>query len=197
MLKIVLEPQFEPLTLAEVKLHCRVIGSDDDTLLASLIVAARQRAEHELERSLMLQTWSQVIDSFEEGDIRLGMPPVIDVDSVEYVDTAGVLQPLATDQWSFLSSPNPGFVVPAYGAAWPATLDVAEAVTVTFRAGYSSSPTEATQQAAVPKAIKQWMLLQIGALYENREAIAAGVSVAELPGRLVDGLLDRYRLLSV
>ena len=44
--------------------------------------------------------------------------------------------------------------------------------------------------AAVPAAIKQWMLLQIGHLYEHRES-ASDFQVYATP--YVDGLLDPYR----
>ena len=40
----------------------------------------------------------------------------------------------------------------------------------------------------------QWLLQQVAAMYRNREAFAQGLTVAELPGRFVDGLLDAQRL---
>ena len=50
--------------------------------------------------------------------------------------------------------------------------------------GYGDSP------ADVPNAIRQWMLLQIGHLYENRES-ASKFKVEALP--FVDRLLDPFR----
>ena len=46
------------------------------------------------------------------------------------------------------------------------------------------------QAAAVPAAIKQWMLLQLGHLYEHRES-ASDFQVYATP--FIDGLLDPYR----
>lgn len=40
-------PSAEPLTLAEVKAHLRLDGSDEDALLASLISTAREHLERE------------------------------------------------------------------------------------------------------------------------------------------------------
>ena len=48
--------------------------------------------------------------------------------------------------------------------------------------------------AAVPDGIKSWIKLHVGALYRNREAFSQGVSVAELPNRFTDSLLDPWRL---
>ncbi len=81
----------------------------------------------------------------------------------------------------------PGWAVPAIETDWPDTqADAINAVRVRFTAGYGAA-------AAVPANIKQWMLLQIAAAYRNREAFAAGITVADLPNRWVDGLLDSER----
>src|SRR5262245_53160596 len=101
-LRLITPPAFEPVTLAEAKAHCRIVINDDDSLVANLISVARERAEHETGRSLMLQAWEQVQDEL-AGDVRLGMPPVIDVDLFSYVDPDGVLRTLPPDQWTFVS----------------------------------------------------------------------------------------------
>ena len=59
-------PSAEPLSLAEAKLHLRV-GADiteDDGLIAALIVTARQQAEHRTGRALVSQQWRYAIDAF-------------------------------------------------------------------------------------------------------------------------------------
>ena len=60
-------PATEPIDLATAKLHCRVDGTDEDTLIAALIVAAREQAEHETGRALVTQTWEQVHDAFPDA----------------------------------------------------------------------------------------------------------------------------------
>lgn len=46
----------------------------------------------------------------------------------------------------------------------------------------------------VPKAIKQWILLRIASLYENRESVFTGQAMQAAPRDFADGLLDRYRI---
>jgi uncharacterized phiE125 gp8 family phage protein len=48
----------------------------------------------------------------------------------------------------------------------------------------------------IPAAIRAWMLLAIGTLYENRESVAIDqrLVMAQLPTEFFDGLLDAYRL---
>ena len=42
IIKVITAPTSEPITLAEAKAQCRVDGTDEDTLITSLIGAARQ-----------------------------------------------------------------------------------------------------------------------------------------------------------
>ena len=52
-LKLITAPATEPVTLAEAKVHLRC-GDDEDALLGVLIQAAREQAEHQLGRALVL-----------------------------------------------------------------------------------------------------------------------------------------------
>jgi hypothetical protein len=79
------------------------------------------------------------------------------------------------------------------GATYPALWGGPGVVEINYTAGYSAG-NEAAQQAAVPYGIKAWLLLTIGTLYANREGIQTGVSVAALPDRFTDSLLDRFKV---
>lgn len=184
-LKRITAPDTEPITLAEAKKHLRVEHDVDDTLIGALIAAAREQAEHELGRALVTQTWSRVLDAFPVAEIPLGMPPVRSVASIVYIDPDGAETTLPADQYALDATTSPGWVLPAADSAWPATMDTANAVEIRFVCGYGSA-------ADVPQAIRQWMLLQIGAMYRHREAV--GPANAELAGRFVDRLLDPYRV---
>lgn len=177
-------PAAEPLSLAEAKLHCKVDVTDDDALITALIVAARRLAEAQTGRVLVTQSWKQTLDALPVAAIALYLPPLQSVQSVKYYDIDGVQKTLAGTDYTVHTSTQLGLVVPAYGTTWPGTRDVPEAVEIAFTAGYGNA-------AAVPQEIKQWMLLQIGHWYENREA--SGDRRDPLP--YVDALLDPYRVL--
>lgn len=188
-LKRISDPGAEPITLTEAKLHLRVEHTVDDDLITALIQAARERAEHLLGRSLITQIWTRVLDAFPTAEIELGVPPVQSISSVAYIDGNGDSQTMPSADYSLDNTTLPGWVLPSENlSTWPSTLDTANAVTVTFVAGYGASGT------AVPAAIKAWMKMEIGTLYKHREAIMAGVSVAELPGGFHERLLDPYRI---
>lgn len=179
-------PASEPITLAEAKLHCRVDGNDDDTLITALIVAAREQAEHETGRALITQTWELVQDQFPEAFV-LRKAPIQSVESVKYLDDAtGTQQTLAPADYILDKDSEPGYVVPGYGKSWPPTWPIANAVRVRYVCGYGAA-------GVVPQAVKQWMLLAIGTMYAQRETFVAG-QIGSIPDRFWSGLLDPYRL---
>jgi len=179
-------PASEPLALADAKAHCRVDHTDDDALITALIVAAREQAEHETGRALVTQTWELVHDTFPEAFV-LRKAPIASVTSVKYLDPAtGAEQTLDPADALLDKDSEPGYLVPAYGKAWPDSYGVPNAVRCRYVCGYGNA-------AAVPQAIKQWMLLAIGTMYALRETFASG-TVANLPDRFWASLLDPYRL---
>ena len=185
-LALITAPTLAAVTLSEAKLHLRVDASDEDTLIAAMVAAATQRAQHETGRAMMSQVWEQRLDAFPDAEIDLGLPPVQSITSITYIDPAGATQTVAPINYTLDASTPGGWVVPALNYAWPETIAAANAVRVRFVTGAAS-------QSDLPESLKAWILLQLGAMYKHREAFAAGVSVAELPGRFTDSLLDPHR----
>lgn len=179
-------PTEEPISLEQAKLHLRADSADDDALIGALIVAARQLAENNMRRAIMPQTWRLSLDAFPVAGIVLPRPPLISVTSVSYLDAAGDRQIMADTAYRVQTSALEAVIRPLYGSAWPATRRDAESVQVEYRAGYADA-------AAVPAAIKQWLLLCIGTWYANRESAASG-KLEEIPRGHWDALLDAYRI---
>lgn len=177
-----------PVSLATAKQHLRVEHSEDDALITSMIRAAARTAEQQMCRALMSQTWQLLIDEFPAAEIRLERPRVQSITSIVYVNTAGADVTLNPSLYTLDADLLPGWVLPALGTTWPATREQANAVRVTFVSGYGNDA------ASVPDDVAAWLLLQVGALYRNREAFGQGLTVAELPGRFSDALLDAQRL---
>jgi uncharacterized phiE125 gp8 family phage protein len=178
-------PDVEPVMLAEAKAHLYVTHSDDDALIGAYIAAAREDAEHRLQRALVTQTWELALDAFPAA-IVLPMAPLASITSIKYTDTAGVEQTLDPAAYAVDTAAEPGAVVPAYGLAWPATRAERNAVRVRYVAGYGADGT------FVPAAIRQWILLRVGSLFENRESVNVGNIVNDMP--FADGLLDRHKV---
>ena len=126
-------------------------------------------------------------DGRTEFEIYLPNPPLKTVDSVKYYDTAGVLQTLDPATYLVDAISEPARITPAPSTSWPATQNRMNAVQITFTCGYGAAKD-------VPTGIKNWMLVRLGSLFENREEVAIGqrIVVADLP--FVDRLLDSFRV---
>jgi len=188
-------PQLEPISLSEARLHLRIDSDNtaDDALIAVLITAAREQAEHETGRRLITQTREMTLDAFPcSGEaIRLHTDCVKaqSIESITYLDTSSVWQTMSADDYGIDPHSLPGYVFEAEDANWPLDVsDSANAVRVKVVCGYGDAATD------VPDAVRQWMLMQIGAMYAQRESIVLGMSVSEVPMRFVDRLLDPYRV---
>lgn len=176
----------QAVDLAAAKLHLRVDHADEDALITALIAAATDMAGQYTGRSIAKCTWSQQLDAFPAGGLRLLWPPLLSVEAIEYIDVDGAAQALPSASYTVDAHSEPGRLVPASGQSWPATADVLGAVVVSYTAGYG---------AACPEPIRQWMLLQVGHWYRNRESVNVGNIVNTMP--YADGLLDRYRIWSL
>lgn len=191
-LRLITAPATYPVTLTEVKSHLRVDHTDDDTLIQLYINAVTAHVDGKdgfLGRALIDQTWELVLDTFPDNEIKIPLPPLIEVLSVRYDDTAGVQQTISSLTYTVDNVSEPGWVVPA--STWPATFDGINAVRIQFRAGYldASSPPVAN----VPNDIKSAMLLMIGTLYAQRESVVVGEAAVEVPWA-ADVLLRRKRV---
>lgn len=177
----------EPLTLAEAKAHLRVDSSDEDTLISSLIVAARQYAETYTRRTLVSTEYAYTLDAFPStGAIVLPEPPLVSVASVTYIDTNGDSQTWSSSLYTVKTDTMLGTIRPSYNEDFPSTRDQADAVTVNFTAGYADA-------ASVPESLKSAMKLVIGHLYENREQFVIGQAINANPS--ADMLLDLNRVM--
>ena len=186
-------PTIEPLTVDDVKAHCRIDGNAEDTLLTGLIKAARQHIESATNRALISQTITAKCDEWadwhkDETQLWLPMPPLISVTSVQYVDSAGATQTLAANQYTIDTYSLPGRVIPAYGVTWPTPRYQENAITVVYLAGYG------TTAASVPQPIRQAMLFLVAHWYENREPVNIGNITTDLPFT-VAALVAPYRVM--
>ena len=173
----------EPVSLATAQLHLKLdlVGSPpshpDDALVLSMITAARQDAEKYTGLAVAYQTYQLALDAFPRHAIDLGIWPVSQVVSITYVDRAGVTQTLSAANYTLDTFARPSVIHPT--VIWPDTKEMPNAVVVTFRAGFTDG--QSPNSYPVPKAITQAMLLMIGHLYENREAVNVGSIVTTYP----------------
>jgi uncharacterized phiE125 gp8 family phage protein len=174
------------LSLAELRLHLKVDNTDDDGQILLALAAAHRHAQHYTQCSIGQQLLELALDEFPcEGPIQLPQGPVASISSVTYVDPAGATQTVPSSDYALDDFQTPAWLVPAVNTTWPSTLAAVNAVRVQYVAG-SNTPDDAVKYA---------MLLTVGHLYANREAVGPS-NLAELPLG-VQALLDTVRVWSM
>lgn len=176
-LHLVTAPDAEPVDLAEAKAYLVVDFNDDDVLIDALIQSARSHCEAFLKMSLMSTVWDYRIDLGFPREIRLPIGPLSDVAAaavaITYTDLAGVTQTLDSVAFQVSGGDTP-VIRPAYGATWPATLPVLDAVRVRFTAGHATADD-------IPRAVRVAVLMTLGDLYEQRQSAVVGGSASSVP----------------
>jgi uncharacterized phiE125 gp8 family phage protein len=186
---LVTPPAVEPISTADAKAHLRVVDSDDDTYIDSLIVAARQYAENFTRRKLITQTWDVVWDAFPEFNCAPIVPPfprLQSVTSITYKNESGATVTWDSSLYRVDTFSEPARITPVFDGSYPSTQAVINAVTARIVVGYGDAATD------VPQEIIQAMLMHIGHLYEHRESHTQGSPVTTVP-MATDSLLYPYR----
>ena len=163
------------LTAAELKTHCRITTTTEDTYLAVLIASATAYCESYTERSFLTQTWTYTLPRFSHL-IKLKKPPLQSVTSVKYTDRDGVSHTLVSGTDYEIDTTG------VYGSIRLETLPDCEkynpaAVEIIYKAGSTTAPAQA--KLAIMQLAGYW--------YENREALG------QIPEG-VNELLDQVRV---
>ena len=167
----IIEPASEPVSLADAKQYLRLDSgfTDDDTLITSLIQAARRWAEVYTRRRFIYQTVRLEMDFFPgyiDGRvvggashyaavfasganavlaglryaIQLPFPPVQRIVAFTYTDQNGNATPVTPGtQYVADLDSNPARLMPPFGQFWPVAQVIGNAVRIDFVAGYGAT----------------------------------------------------------
>ena len=162
----------------------------EDTLLTSIITAAREQVEDVTGRALITQTWDCYLDEWPEGDrITLPFGNLQSVTSVSWKDTDGTETTLTatTDYLVETNGDQNGAIVLPHGCSWPSgTLYPSNPIKIRIVCGWASAN-------AVPFKIKAALLMVWADLYENRESQTVS-NAGYVQNKTVDALLANARL---
>ena len=183
-LRLTVEPGSEPATVDEVKLDARIDGPELDATIALLIKAARRRCEDLTGRALITQTWQLVLDTFPPDGIRVGKLPIASITSIQYYDSTGTLQTLASDTYTLDADRLPGWIYEAGLNTWPSVRSEENSVIITFVAGYGDAAED------VPAELRYWIRAQAAAAVHAQSA----QTDASVGMDFVNSLLDPYKL---
>lgn len=164
----------EPVTLTEVKQHCRVDFDDDDAVLIGTITAARAHAERYCNARFATQSVERECEDWADLQ-RLADGPVSAVESISYVDPQGEVQFLDDAVYRVNSDGYEPSVTLMDGHAWPAVMTGSK---ITVSGTYGGD---------CPSDVRLAIIAFVDAHYNKREDAARG-----LPA-IVDVLLSNHR----
>ena len=170
-------------TKDEVLAHLRLDAPppEERALLMGYLRGAIDHAESLTGRAFITQTWRLTRDAFCD-EIKIPRVPLISVDSVTYIDTAGATQTLATSVYDV--DTVAGRLLLAYDQSWPSIRNWANSVSITFTAGYGD-------RNAVPEAIRTAILWLVMGEYERDPGMSEKYKAAG------EARLQPYRLVSL
>lgn len=182
-----------PVSLGDLKDQLRIEHNDQDRLLLTKIQAATYEIEGYIEAAVIHRGFVLRLPRFpsvtldDDASLPISNPPLVSVSSITYLDENGVLQLL--DPASYRVSraglyPN---VLPVINSYWPSTLDVDDAVTLEYIAGWASKPSE------VPFGLREAIIIRAGSRVEMPVENGVGGSSWSIDEDLkVDNLLKPF-----
>jgi len=160
-----------PLTLDKARKHLNLIPNDDsppthhdDDQIQDAINDATAWAEAFTRRAISLKRYEMAIDNFPFCS-PVALPfaaPLVDLESIHYLDLMGVEQLLATTIYHVTDHTNPAIFERKYGAFWPAVAKQSGAIKITYTAGFVAD-------AIVPPDIMRALKQVMAEFFENRE----------------------------
>ena len=179
-LSVVTAETAHAITSTEAKNWLRVDGSDDDTVIGNLIIASHNWAKRYTVRTLTTQKLKMSIDSIYDADIPikegsyvgidqditrrsiiLPQSPVASISNVKYYNDEDTESTFASSSYYLDSASGPAKFVLRNGESYPTGLRVANALEITYVAGYGGVND-------VPQDIKHACLIYTAWLFEHR-----------------------------
>ncbi|MEO1542992.1 MAG: head-tail connector protein [Pseudomonadota bacterium] len=180
-------PVLEPVSLDEVKAHLKVDGSEEDLLIASLILTSRLHIESALGLGLITQSFKLMLDAWPRGGaIRLPVRPVQAVEEIRVCDADGGSAVLDASTYDVDVTSAPARIVYVGGPA-PKPGRSVNGIEVDLVAGYGDGPSD------VPAPIRQGLMMLVAHWYEHRDPVEIGSSRTAIPPA-VSNLIKPYRL---
>jgi uncharacterized phiE125 gp8 family phage protein len=161
-------PASEPIALAEAKLFLRVDHNAEDSLIATLIGAAREAVEAGIGRALITRRVRESLDIWRRDAVSgavLGLGPVTNVVAVRLIADNGAQSVIDPERYRLEGHRDrPRLVFPP---GLPATLRSAGGIEIEYDCGY------ADDAADLPVALRVATMQIVASLYELRQGEGA------------------------
>jgi uncharacterized phiE125 gp8 family phage protein len=182
-LDVITAPAALPVTPDELKswLGITQTVTTHDVEIDACLIAARDWVERAGKLTLIKTVRRMTLDGFpeatstnERGIIEFKRSPLIAVDSIKYVDSAGVQQTLEASKYQVDARSDPGRVAPAWGESWPSTRDQLATVELQYQCGFG------TGRDDIPGTLLSLVRFIASHWFSNRETVSVGTGTKEI-----------------
>lgn len=195
--KMTTAPAVDVVSTSEAKSFMRVSGSDDDTIILTMIKAATEWLENYTEKAFINQTWTQTMDcvrdsyhssyitssvlnvpyyyAFDDQNdfVDLARRPLSSITSIATIDEANNSSVYSAS--NYVADTASGRVIFNQGQSLrEQALRGRSSIVITYVAGFGAAAT------AVPSVIKQAILVYTAQLYESRGACEPSMDVLRM-----------------
>ncbi|MEO1198087.1 MAG: head-tail connector protein [Pseudomonadota bacterium] len=187
-LLLVSPPAEEPVSLSEAKAFARIDTDAEDTLISTLIAAARLAVEVRLRQVLVTQGWRYFLDVWpRSGTLDLPIRPIASIDKITVYDADGIPQIVEQTDYLVDRIRDPARIVmrsnrPAPGVA-------VNGIEVDITTGFGAA-------RDIPEPVRTAILHLVAHWYDRREPVAFGAQPTSLPHGF-DTLLTPFRSVSL
>nr|WP_314607334.1 hypothetical protein [uncultured Janthinobacterium sp.] len=165
--------------LAAARANMRIDGDYMDSFLTLWLAGITATMEHEIGQCFIRQTWEVRLGEFPAS---VDLPhPVLNVTSVAYLDVDGTKQTLVPEAYKLVPARYKTSLVPARGAAWPATSPEPHAVIVTVECGYGDTSDK------VPANVQLYLLAKLVDQFDPNTRAEKETAPSPFIARLLDG----------
>lgn len=150
-------PTVEPVSLADMKAHLRVDGTDEDDLVAALVAAARLCVEATTRLALIEQTWRLTLRQWPPlRVVALPLEPILAVSAVRIVEADGALLPLDPALVRLDRGGDPARLIVDMAAAAPETPAGRIEIDVLCGFGATAASVPASLRLAIRLLVARW-----------------------------------------
>lgn len=182
----------EPVLLTDAKIHLGLVDTYYDTLINRLISAARERAETFLNRSLVDKTVVVMLDDHPDNMyVKLPKGPIKSITNIKYWD-GSEMQTLSSDNYEHDIACDPGIL---YFLSMISDLErKVNCIHIEYTVGWGDRTISGhTVKTPMPQPVISAMLMMIRTMFDMREDLVKGITVARVPQN-AEFLLSPYRV---
>lgn len=181
-------PTVEPVTLAEAKAHLRIEHTDEDALIASLVLAARLHVERLLAIAMLNQGWSLLLDRWPSDAVTIPLYPVASLTAVTVRDADGLPAVVPAADYSLDKASRMARLDRSSATVvWPPPGPPMNGIEISFQAGFGDTAMQ------VPEPLRQAVVRLAADWYEARSTVEVGSAEQPLPAA-VAALVAPYRV---